>query len=245
MTCVVMKRQRLISKGSLSRIFQAAAAAWRQQDYQQTIDLLERGSRLDPANVSLLLDLGRAYGLRYDYAAAERSLEKAVRLSAHTAEAFAEAGRRCQEFGHYEMATAYFERAVKEKGATAPILVTLAELYERAHRMEEAAALVDRALNVQADHPWSILARARFARLQGKLEIAEKEIRGLLEEASCDPQTRVRAWYELGGVLDRQGRFDEAFNAFLEAKALLRPHASQAAALLSSSRAPHRRARPG
>ena len=94
-----MKRQRLASQGSLSRLFQQAADAWRRQDYQETIDLLERAGRLDPANPAILLDLGRAYGLRYDYAAADRCLEKAVRLAARKSQVLVEAGRRCQEFG--------------------------------------------------------------------------------------------------------------------------------------------------
>src|SRR5690349_19297088 len=111
-----MKRPRLVSQGSLARLFQAAAEAWRRQAYQETIELLERANRLDPANLTVLFDLGRAQGLRYDYAAAERSLEKAVRIAPRKAEALAEAGRRCQEFGHYEMATRYFERTSVEKG---------------------------------------------------------------------------------------------------------------------------------
>src|SRR5437588_11262621 len=100
----MMKRQRLISKGSLSRLFQDAAEAWRRQDYQETIALLERASRLDPANTSVHLDLGRAYGLRYEYDAAERCFEKAVKIDAHKADALIEAGRRSQAFGHYKMA---------------------------------------------------------------------------------------------------------------------------------------------
>ena len=107
---------------------------------------VERASRLDPANLTVLFDLGRAQGLRYDYAAAERSLEKAVRIAPRKAEALAEAGRRCQEFGHYEMAAGYFGRASEEKGASAEVLLTLAELYERGHRTAEAFALVERAL---------------------------------------------------------------------------------------------------
>src|SRR5436309_2291545 len=77
----MMKRQRLISKGSLSRLFQDAAEAWRRQDYQETIALLERASRLDPANASVQLDLGRAYGLRYEYEAADRCFEKAAKIA--------------------------------------------------------------------------------------------------------------------------------------------------------------------
>src|SRR5215216_3886201 len=107
-----MKRQRLASAGALSRLFQEAAEAWKRQDYQQTLDSLERAARLDPANASIHLDLGRAYGLRYDYPRAEACFEKAVRVAPRKAETLAEAGRRCQEFGSDDMAKRYLERAV-------------------------------------------------------------------------------------------------------------------------------------
>src|SRR5258708_6509768 len=138
-----MKRQRLISKGSLSRLFQEAAEAWRRQDYQATIALLERASRLDPANTSVLFDMGRAHGLRYEYESAERCFEKAVKIAPRRMEALAEAGRRCQEFGHYDMASRFFEEATHEKGASPDVFVALAELYERGARAGEAAALVE------------------------------------------------------------------------------------------------------
>src|SRR6266481_1076496 len=227
-----MKRQRLISKGSLSRLFQDAVEAWRRQDYQETIALLERASRLDPANTNVLLDLGRAYGLRYEFESAERCFEKAIKIAPRKIDALIEAGLRSQAFGNYQMSAGYFEQASHEKGVTADVFVTLAELYERGPRANESAALVERALALQPDHASSLLARARLKRMAGELEAAEKITRELLQKPSCDPQTRIRAWYELGANLDRQGRFDEAMSAFLEAKALQRPGATQPAAIL-------------
>jgi len=232
-----MKRQRLISTGALSRLFQEAVEAWRRQDYQQTIALLERAGRLDPANTTVLFDLGRAYGLRYEYESAERSFEKAIRISPRKADALVEAGRRSQAFGNYQMATRYFEQATHEKDATADVFVTLAELYERGPRASESEGLVERALSLQPDNAPALLARARLRRMAGALEEAERFIRELLQKPSCDPNTRIRAWYELGGNLDRQGRFDEAMNAFLEAKVLQRPAAAQAAAILQGVQA--------
>jgi tetratricopeptide (TPR) repeat protein len=220
-----MKRQSRVSKGSLSRMFEEAAEAWKRQEYQHTIDTLERATRLDPANVRILFDLGRAYGLRYDYGAAERCLEKAVRVSPQAAEALAEAGRRCQEFGSYEMAKRYFGRAAEQRGVAPSVFVTLAELNERHARLAEATQWIDRALTANARHPAALLARARLSRVEGKLEAAEALLRSLLAEPVADAPTRTRTWYELGNVLDRQARYDEAIAAFLEAKSLLRPAA--------------------
>ena len=112
-----MKRQQFISPGSLSRMLQAAAEAWNRQDYQQSIDTLERASRLDPANAGVQLDLGRAYGMRYDYVAAERCFEKAVRIAPEKADMLAMAGLQCRSFSRYEMARHYFERAIQSPGA--------------------------------------------------------------------------------------------------------------------------------
>jgi len=220
-----MKRQRLVSQGSLSRLFQEAAEAWRKQEYQLTIELLERAARLDPANPAVLLDLGRAYGLRYDYPAAGRCLEKAIRVSARQEETLAEAGRRCQEFGHYAMATGFFARAVDQKDTSADSLVTLAELYERHHRLDDALHLVERALRMDSAHARALVTQARLKRLEGDLAASERLVQMLLANPACDPPTRIRSWYELGGLLDRRGRYDEAMSAFLEAKAAQRPAA--------------------
>jgi tetratricopeptide (TPR) repeat protein len=148
-----MKRQRFVSKGSLSRMFQEAAEAWKRQDYQQSIETLERAAKLDPANDGIQLDLGRAYGMRYDYSAAERCLEKAVRVASRKVEALTEAGRRCHEFGSPEMAQRYFGQAAQEKGATADVFVQLAEINERHARLEEAIQLAEHALQRDASHP--------------------------------------------------------------------------------------------
>jgi tetratricopeptide (TPR) repeat protein len=226
-----MKRQRLASPRSLSRLFQEAAEAWKRLDYQQTIDTLERAAHLDPANPSIQLDLGRAYGLRYRYPEAERCLEKAVRVAPRKGEALAEAGRRCQEFGNYEMAQGYLERAAQEKGATVDVFVKLAEFNERHARLQEATELSERALKLDSAHPPARLLRARLERLSGQLVEAEGRLRALLKGAPDDPWWS-HCWYELGDILDRLGRYDEAMEAFLEAKALIRPVVTEHAATL-------------
>ena len=53
-----MKRRRLISQGSLARLLQEAAEAWKRQDYPASLELLERAHRLDP--VASVFDARRA-----------------------------------------------------------------------------------------------------------------------------------------------------------------------------------------
>src|SRR5437016_1371137 len=88
----------------LISILQNAATAWKQRDYQQSIDLLEKASRLAPDDPRILFDLARCYGLCYDYEAAEQCFEKGIRATGSRPEALLEAGRRCLVFSRMEMA---------------------------------------------------------------------------------------------------------------------------------------------
>jgi tetratricopeptide (TPR) repeat protein len=230
-----LKRQSLVSQGSLSRMLLAATESWKHCDFHQSIEILERASRLDPANSSLQLDLGGLYGKRYDYAAAERCFEKAVRIAPRKTEALVAAGQKSRDFGNHAMAERYFQRALEQKDVSPETLVLLAKLYERLRRLTEAADLTDRALRLDAACAPALLLRAELDRQAGQLNEAEKLLRSFLISKS-EPAIRAQGWYELGGVLDRLGRYDEAMAAFLEAKALLRPEAARPIAELKVMR---------
>jgi tetratricopeptide (TPR) repeat protein len=220
-----LKRQRLVSDNALSRMMQTAAALWKRCDFQECAAIMERASRLDPANSSLLLDLGAVYGKLHNYAAAEQCFEKAVRVAPKKTEALSIAGLRCLDFNKHEMAERFLRRTIEQPDALPQNFVKLAEIYERRHRLEEAGQYVDRALNLDLNSGTALLARARLYRQSGKLSDAEHVLRAIPATASQDVQVRSR--YELGGVLDRQGRYDEAMAAFVEAKAILQPHSDR------------------
>lgn len=236
-----LKRQALVSQGSLSRMVQAADEAWERRDFQQCFEQMERASRLDPANAQILLMLGQRYGLRYDYAAAERCFEKAVRVAPRKTEVLATAGLLSVDFASSQLAEQYFQKALEQKDAQPETFARLAELYERLRRLQEASTLVDRALQLDAHCASALLVRARLNRHAGRLEEAEKVLRPVL--ANAEGQVRIRGYYELGAILDRQGRYDEAMSAFLEAKAMLRPSAQPLLANLYARRAILKKAR--
>jgi tetratricopeptide (TPR) repeat protein len=216
-----MKRPSLSSTGSLNRMLQAAEEAWSRKEFQKCIELLERASRLDPANAGILLRLGRVYGLRYEFEAAERCFEKAIRVAPNKTEALASAAENCRGFTRSELAERYFCRAVEQSDAAPETYVKLAEHYERLQRPAEARSLVERALHAEPQCALASLTLARLERQAGRLHEAEQALRPMLPSSAGE--IRVRAWYELGAILDRQERYHEAMAAFLEAKALLRP----------------------
>jgi tetratricopeptide (TPR) repeat protein len=130
-----VKRQRLISEGALSRMMQSAADLWKRCDFQQCAEIMERASRLDPANVGILLDLGSVYGKLHNYPAAEDRFEKAIRLTSKKTETLATAGLRCLDFNKHEMAERFLQRTITQKDATPENFIKLAEIYERRHEL--------------------------------------------------------------------------------------------------------------
>ncbi len=225
-----MKHPSLVSQGSLSRIFQAAGEAWKRCDFQPAIEMMERASRLAPSQFVIHLDLGRMHGLRYNYAAAEKSFEQALRVAPNKSEILVMASQHCRDFNQLSMAESYLQRALAQKDVSPATVVKLAEVYERLRRTDEAASLVDRALQSDNTCAPALLLRARLERQAGRLEAAENVLRTFPVRA--EPALRASAGYELGSILDRQGRYDEAMTAFLEAKALLQPLAMRHAAEL-------------
>jgi tetratricopeptide (TPR) repeat protein len=219
-----LKRQRLVSDGTMARMMQTAADLWKRCDFEQCAEIMERASRLDPANSSILLDLGAVHGKAYDYAAAERCFERAIRVAPNKTEALRIAGLRCLNFDQHEMAERFFQRTIEQKDAPPEVLLQIAEIYERQHRSEDAAQYVERALRLDSNSGAAMLVRARLERQRGCLGDAEQLLLSIPSTAGRD--VLVGKYYEMGGILDRQKRYDEAMTAFLEAKLLMQGDAA-------------------
>jgi tetratricopeptide (TPR) repeat protein len=221
-----MKRTALVSQGQVTHRVQEAQAAWARKDFVGAIELLESANRLNPANVGILIELGRMHGWRYDYAGAERYFEKTLRFAAKKSEILAIIADHCQLFRNPELYERYLRLALAQPDATPQTCVKLAELCERIRRLPEAGELVERALKLDPACPEARLVQARLERLAGRLETAEQYARALVNQPIAVPWTQVQAWYELATILDREEKFDDAMTAFLEAKALMRPEAA-------------------
>jgi tetratricopeptide (TPR) repeat protein len=222
-----MKRQRMISEGALARLRQGAVAAWQRQDYPEYFKIMEQASRQDPANSGLLLDMGAAvrHALRIRRGGAA-ALRKPSASPPNKSNALIMAGTQCRGFDRYEMARHYFELALKDPVVSPTRVSSWRRFTSDSDCWKKLPTLVERALRLDPACALATLVGARLDRLSGRLEEAERRLRPLLAQSAEDTwSTRIRGWYELGAVLDAQGRYDEAMAAFLEAKTMILPNA--------------------
>jgi Tfp pilus assembly protein PilF len=219
---------------AIDKLYHEADEAWADLDYRKSLSLMEKAIRKDPHNPSRYLHLARGYGRRYDFPSAQRYIDKALQVSTNRTQTFEEAGRTCLEFDNTDMAIGYFERACQKKNANAGLsgLIELADIYFRDKRIEEGAELVERAAQIDRKDTRVLFQQAVLARLRGKTQEAEPLLRDLMKNPPSGASIRIRAGYELAGILDSSGRYDEAMTALVEAKALLHPHSGPQAAAL-------------
>lgn len=209
----------------------------KQGDYSPAIEILERAQRLDPANCKILLDLGYANALGYDFEAAERWFGEALQFAPEQAGMLMAIAERWSDVRHFEASGKAFERLLQTGAAPVGALYGLAKIYIRQRRLAQASEIAERAMQLHGNHEAALLTRGKVYRESGQLEEAEKILRSVVAKTGCDPQARATAWYELGNVLDRQQRYDEAMTAFLDAKAILRMNAEPARRFLRAKQA--------
>lgn len=220
---------------SVAGLVASANEAWNTKQFDQSLDYLKRAHRLAPYEPRILLGLGRYSGLRCEFDEAQQYFEKAILATNQKTDTIVIAGEHCAFFGRHELAKNYFDRALQQSTDLPDALVPMAEIHERHQQLDTATELVERALRASRADTRAQLARARIHRLANQLPEAEAILRTFVNLPKTNTTTRARGWYELGMVLDRVKRYDEAMTAFQQAKAILRPRAEKELAIQNNT----------
>ena len=208
-------------QSALSRLIAEAGRHLNQADYSSAIELLERAHRLDPGNSRIPLDLGYANACAYDLASAGRWFDKALQLASERTRMLMAIAERWSAVRQFDASGKAYEQVLEQANVPLGALYGLAKIYLRQRRLDKASEIADRAMQLHGTHQAAMLMRGMVYRQTNQLEEAEKMLRLVVDKPGCDDEARATALYELGAVLDRQQRYDEAMKALLDAKAIL------------------------
>jgi tetratricopeptide (TPR) repeat protein len=201
-----------------------AQHAWAARRFDEAIRLYESALARNPHNPVLLVDVARAYALRYRAADAERLIELAERLYPADAHLQQMLGRSYVQLQQFDRAIACFERALSlapESPELPQILLELARMHERLHTLADARRCAEQALAAAPQLERARWQLAMIDRRLGDVAAAEATWQSIIDANRAAPIVISDCWYELAAVRDKQQRYDEAHDALCSAKSIL------------------------
>jgi tetratricopeptide (TPR) repeat protein len=232
----VNQRRRAQAKGAASSGKSDGAAAhkpdfrinkaqrlWGLRRYEEAIWYYERALARNPHNPVLLVDVARAYALRFRYADAEKLIALAENLHSDDPRFYEMLGRSCVQIQQFDRAIRCYRRALELEPASAErpkILLELAKMHERLHDLDAARACAEEALAIQPGFEKARYTQANIERRAGNIELAESLWRRIIDEKRAPPGVIAESWYELAALYDKAGQYDESFDALTHAKAI-------------------------
>jgi tetratricopeptide (TPR) repeat protein len=201
-----------------------AQAAWAQRRFDDAIRIYERALEHEPTSAVLMVDLARAYAMRFRHAEAEALVDRASRLHGEDAELQRMLGRSYVHFQQFDRAIECFRRSLElepDSPHRARTLYELAQMYERLHKLVEARACGEESLALAPQQPVLQYLLAVVDRREGQIAEAVARLREVTASATAIPETIADAWYQLAAIFDKQGEFAEAWTAAQQAKRTL------------------------
>jgi tetratricopeptide (TPR) repeat protein len=168
---------------------------------------------VEPENPELHYRLATVLLRLKEHTAMEREFRTLIARAPDNIELHMKLGEGLRGTGRDDEARAEYETVLAIEPGNPDALYELALLEERRHRLEESERLARQGLALQPNHGFLQLALARVRRRQGRMEEALEMLRQIAS-ANVTDGCRVSAFYEMGTILDKLKRYDEAFEAF-------------------------------
>lgn len=200
---------------------QKARALWIANRFEESLQLFEKAVRTHPQNLVALVDASRALGARFEIQRAEEMLDRLMKLGARQPNILHLAGQSYRMIFRPEKAIDCFQRVLTMTREIPDACLELAVLYERRHRVEEAAAVIEDCLRVEPGYVEAQFFKARLLRRMKNDSAAEALFHELAANNQAHPQVRAQAWAEIATRHDRQGEYARAMEAMLKCKTLL------------------------
>ncbi len=196
-----------------------ARTLWRKQRYDEALRAFHEAVRDAPDDLAVMLEAGRAFGVRYQMGRAATLIERALRLGARRGDVQREAGLVYLKLGRVPEAEACFRRAGRL--SVDPVAqLELAKICERRHDLDEADERVAAALHVAPGSLPARLLRARIDRRRGDTSRAYATLRQAIDSANAASAELPELYGELCTLLDGLGQYDAAWDAMLQGKRL-------------------------
>lgn len=191
-------------------------------DFLRASHLLRRLLQAQPTNTNWLYLLACAEGELGRLGEAQRVIERGLAVDPTHRGLLTRLARL--RMARQDLAGAHeaIDRAIASDPRESRPLSVKAELLEYEGRSDEALALLEEGLRTRSPAYPLAIVYARVCQGLGRPEDALRALEPLRDDDTIPPLARRSLLFQLGGVLDRLERYDEAFRAYERANALRR-----------------------
>ncbi len=210
----------MASPATKKAILDRANSAYTSGNFRAAVELYRRLLKLEPKNPGVHLNLGKCLSLVGDARGARKHLLEALSAKPNDATALAQLATVYRQEGRLDDAVRAADKAVRAEAGGAFALWTRADLHRLQGEFEAACELLRPHADAPGADPTLVTMFAMLVRRFDGVDRSIELLTSLLARPGLPAPIRAQAGFQLGQMLDRAGRYDEAFGAFSEANAL-------------------------
>ncbi len=170
---------------------------------------------LAPENDNILHMIGVAFLSAGRGRDAEPWLRQFAKKNANSSIAVFDLSISLQQQVRLDEAAVLYQRAIELDPDNAPAIAALARFHRNYNRYDEALTLITEALDRLGPHPALAAVYSRLCDREGKVDEGIRVIRGILDDSDAlTPQRSVGLFFGLGRLEEREGNYDQAWDAF-------------------------------
>ncbi|MGA9852428.1 MAG: sulfotransferase [Gammaproteobacteria bacterium] len=194
---------------------------WKQQDLRAALDLLAQAQVSKPGDAQLWHHLGILRNESGDIAGAQTAFRRAAELNPRNTESHYNLGVTCETLGDAGGAEAEYRRTLALNNHHGGAAAGLATLCEARNQIDEAGRWLEIALRENPQDAVANLTRAQLDFRAGRYRETVVRLEAQLKRP-LSPVNRSLTLGRLGMAYDHLGQTDDAFDAFMQAKNVLR-----------------------
>lgn len=190
-----------------------ALACARQSDLQGAEQWAAKAIAASPRNPQIRILMGNILLQQQKLDEAKQHYQLAISEHPQSADAHYYLASILTTEGHLNEAEDHFKHAIRIQPNHADSYANLGMIYEVLHKPADARAAANSALSLNPNHTGALLLLAKLEKGVANYSQAEMLLRKVMIP-NAHPSLVATAAIELGHVLDKLGRYDEAFDAF-------------------------------
>jgi tetratricopeptide (TPR) repeat protein len=186
----------------------------RQDETAKAVEYIEKALKLSPWDVYAHIAKAELDSEQRNYDSAESEWKYVIEQHPDMSDGYIGLASLYSDIARYEEAHAQFLAAEENDAANLRLYHAWSSHAEKIHNLDEAERIAEKAVAINPSYPGLAILRAKLARRRkdftGALEILEQ-----VDSETIESQLlRAGFLFELGGSLDKLGRYTEAFAAY-------------------------------